>query len=90
MKSLTPRLRTAILAFGATLAVAAGIFAATLTDRYAAALSRLDSEILLLFLPCCALIFAVVVEATRMTASGVIDVRPPSRRLGWNDTAADR
>lgn len=81
---LTPRIRTAVFAFGATLLVAAGIFAATIADRYAAALARLDTEVLLLFLPCCALLFAVIVEAIRITARGTPETAAPVRQIIWD------
>jgi hypothetical protein len=80
----TPSVRTAVFAFGATLLVAAGVFAATLADRYASALASIDTEVLLLFLPCCLLLFAVIVEAIRMTARGPVDLETKARPLAWN------
>jgi hypothetical protein len=76
--------RAALMAFGATVTVAATITAAVAADPYAAVLSRLDTEILLLFLPCCALLFAVIVEVIRVVAKGPIDESPAIRQLEWN------
>ena len=86
----TPTMRTALTAFAATLFVAAGIFAATIADRYAAIAAQLDTEVLLLFLPCCALLFAVIVEVIRMIARGHLEIEEPARPLEWNVLAADR
>ena len=88
--SLTPMIRAAVTAFGATLAVAASITAAVAADPYAAVLSRLDTEVLLLFLPCCALFFAVIVEVVRVVARGPIDETPAARQLEWNVLAAGK
>lgn len=86
----TPMFRASLTAFGATLAVAASISAAVAADAYAAVLSTLDTEVLLLFLPCCALLFAVIVEVVRVVARGPIDEAPPARQLEWNVLAAGR
>lgn len=80
-----PPVRAALTAFVATLLVATGIFTATVADRYAAVVATMDTEVLLLFLPCCALLFAVIVEAVRMTASGGIEIEEPVRRIIWSD-----
>ena len=80
---ISPAIRTALMAFGATLLVGAGVFAATLADRYAAVIAGIDIEVLLLFLPCCALLFAVIVEVVRMAARGPIEMEPPARPLAW-------
>ena len=80
----SPLFRAALTAFGATVIVAATITAAMAADQYAAVLSRLDTEVLLLFLPCCALLFAVIVEVVRVVARGPIDEAPPARTLEWN------
>jgi hypothetical protein len=85
-----PSIRTALFAFGATLLVAAGVFAATLADRYAGLLARIDTEVLLLFAPCCMLIFAVIVEAVRITARGPVDLAPRARPLAWAVLADER
>jgi hypothetical protein len=87
---LSPSVRTALFAFSATLLVAAGVFTATLADRYATALASIDTEVLLLFLPCCLLLFAVIVEAIRMAARGPINLDPPARPLAWNVLSDDR
>ena len=86
----TPTMRTALVAFAATLIVATGIFAASIVDRYAALLAQLDTEVLLLFLPCCALLFAVIVEVIRMMARGQLELEEPARPLEWKVLAADR
>jgi hypothetical protein len=86
----TPVIRAALTAFGATLAVAASITAAVAADPYAAVLSRLDTEILLLFLPCAALLFAVIVEVVRVAAKGPIDEATPARQLEWNVLGAGK
>lgn len=83
----TPPVRAALTAFVATLLVATGIFTATVADRYAAVVATVDTEVLLLFLPCCALLFAVIVEAIRMTARGAITIEEPVRHIIWD---ADR
>jgi hypothetical protein len=85
---LPPILHAALTAFGATVAVAATITAATASDPFAAVLSRLDTEVLLLFLPCCALLFAVIVEVIRVIAKGPIDEYKPAKQLEWNVLAA--
>ena len=87
---LAPTMRTALTAFAATLLVAAGISAATIADRYAAVIARLDTEVLLLFLPCCALLFAVIVEVIRMIARGHLELEEPARPLEWTVLAAGR
>ena len=86
----TPTMRTALIAFAATLIVATGILAASLVDRYAATLAKLDTEVLLLFLPCCALLFAVIVEVVRMMARGQLELEEPARPLEWNVLTAGR
>jgi hypothetical protein len=86
----TPMIRAALTAFGATLAVAASITAAVAADPYAAVLSRLDTEVLLLFLPCCALLLAVIVEVVRVVAKGPIDETPAARQLEWNVLSAGK
>ena len=86
----TPTMRTALTAFVATLIVATGIVAATIADRYAAMVAQLDTEVLLLFLPCCALLFAVIVEVIRTIARGQLEIEEPARPLAWNVLAAGR
>lgn len=86
--SLTPLFRAALTAFGATIIVAATITAAIAADPYAAMLSGLDAEVLLLFLPCCALLLAVIVEVVRVVARGPIDEFRPVKQLEWNVLAA--
>lgn len=77
-------IRAAATAFLATVLVAAGIFAATLADRYASALAGIDREVLLLFLPCCAILLAVIVEVIRMVARGPVELEAPVRRIIWS------
>ena len=85
---LPPIVHAAATAFGATLAVAASITAAAAADPVATVLSRLDTEVLLLFLPCCALLLAVIVEVVRVIAKGPIVEEKPARQLEWNVLAA--
>ncbi len=88
--SLTPVIRAALTAFGTTVIVAATITAAIAADPFAAMLSGLDAEVLLLFLPCCALLLAVIVEVVRVVANGPIDEFRPAKQLEWNVLAAGR
>lgn len=81
---LSPSVRTALFAFGATLLVATGVATATLADRYASVLAGLDTEVLLLFLPVCLLLFGLIVEAVRMAARGPVDFEPKAKSLAWN------
>lgn len=79
-----PVLRTAAIAFVATLLVAAGAFVASFADRYAERLAALDSEIILLFLPCCLIVFGLLVEATRLAVRGVPEKTVPVRQIVWD------
>lgn len=82
--------RAAVIAFAATLFVAGAAAFAMAVDRYALPVFALDREVVLLFAPLCLLVFGVIVEVVRMTAtSGTPAIAIPARRVIWTDTSAD-
>ena len=90
--ALPRNLRSALLAFALTLGVAgAALWTGAAADALALLQRTVDTQVVLLFVPLCALVFAITIEVVRMAAADTLPSRHATpRRLprGW-ETAQD-
>jgi hypothetical protein len=82
----------ALLTLGlAALAFSTGVLA-PVPGTFARMAEMVDSEVVILFVPLCALVFALAVEVVRMSGGGRLPDPRPARRLprGWNEQPRSR
>jgi hypothetical protein len=84
--SLPRNLRTAILAFVVTLGVAALAILNGAAEILARLQQTVDPQVMLLFVPLCALVFAITFEVVRIAARGSVPAEHSAPRplpRGW-------